>query len=90
MMYRWTIGHVSINYRSSVGQVSVICRSSDGRISVKYRSCIGHVSVEYRRWNTVSVDTIVGRQSTDIAVDIAAAISTEATYSTHDPIFFGC
>ena len=27
---------------------------------------------------------IVGRQSTDIAVDIAAAISTEATYSTHD------
>ena len=35
--------------------------------------------------NTVSVDTTVGRQSTDIAVDIAAAISTEATYSTHDP-----
>ena len=28
---------------------------------------------------------MIGRQSTDTAVDISADISTEATYSTHDP-----
>ena len=28
---------------------------------------------------------MVSRQSTDIAVDLAADVSTEATYSTHDP-----
>ena len=46
-------------------------------------STIGRLSTDCR--------LIVSRQSTDIAVDIAvniaAAISTEATYSTHDPPF---
>ena len=63
---------MSVKYRSCVGQVTVV-----------YRSSIGHVSVTYRS----SIDGGILYRSTDIAVDIAAAISTEATYSTHDPGF---
>ena len=60
---------MSLKYRSGVGQVSVKYRSCIDQLSVKCRSSIGHVSVEYRRWNTVSVDTTIGRLSVDISAD---------------------
>ena len=47
------------------------CRSNIGEVSVKYRSCSSHVSVEYRWTKTISVDIFIGRQSTDISVDIS-------------------
>ena len=50
-----------------------IYRSTIGRLSVDYRSTIGRLSVDYR----LIVDRYIGRLSADI--------STEATYSTHDP-----
>ena len=90
--YRSCIGQVSVKYRSSIGQVSVKYRSCIGQVSVMYRSSIGHVSVEYRWFKTISVDTFIGRLSADISVDyrpvvgrLSTDMSTEATYSTHDP-----
>ena len=50
-------------------------RGTIGRQSTDCRPTIGRLSTGYR--------PIVGRQSTDIAVDIAADTSTEATYSTY-------
>ena len=98
-------------YRSCIGQVSVKYRSSIGHVSVMYRSSIGHVLVEYRWFNTILVDTFIGRLSADISVDcrpiyrstvdrwltdsrpipdisadVSADMSTESTYSTHDPV----
>ena len=81
--YRWNIGHVSINYRSSIGHVSVKWRSYIGQVSVMHRSRIGRVSTVEYCIGRLDYRPIVGRQSTDIAADI----STEATYSTHDPIY---
>ena len=60
-----------------IGGLSVVSRPTVGRLSTDYRPIGSRLSADYR--------PIVGRQSTDIAVDIAADISTEATYSTHDP-----
>ena len=77
-----SIGHVSVMYRSTIGQVSVLCRSSDGRISVMYRSSIDGGILYRSTIGRLSIDIVV-----DIAVNIAAATSTEATYSTHDPPF---
>ena len=99
VMYRSSIGRESVKYRSSIGQVSVKYRSCIGEIgscishvSVMYRSCIGHVSVMYRWFKTISVDTFIGRPSADISVDYRPKVgrqstdmSTESTYSTHDP-----
>ena len=83
-MYRSRIGRVSTveycigrhDYRSPIGRLSADSRSTVDQLPVDSRPIGGGLSTDYR--------PIVGRQSTDIAVDIAAAISTEATYSTHD------
>ena len=97
---RSSIGEVSVMYRSTIGQVTVVYRSRIGHVPVTYRSSIDgrilyrstRLSVDYRQLyrstaGRPSIDSwsTVGRLSTDIAVDIAADISTEATYSTHDP-----
>ena len=61
--------------------VAINCQWIIGQVSVKHRSSIGQISVDCR--------PIVGRQvpwqSTDISIDVSADMSTEATYSTHDP-----
>ena len=54
-----------------------------------YRSTIDRQSVDCRPIvDRLSTDSrpIVGRQSTDISADVSADMSTEATYSTHDPL----
>ena len=95
-MCRSSDGRISVKYRSRIGRVSMMeycigrhdSRSTIGRLSTDYRPTVGRLSTDYRPIvDRLSTDyrPIVGRQSTDIAVDIAAAISTEATYSTHDP-----
>lgn len=77
-------------------QLPVKYRSSIGHVTLMYRSSIGHISVEYRWSKTISVyifigrlstdsRPIVGRQSIDISADVSAGMSTEATYSIHDP-----
>ena len=83
---------MSVKYRSSVVQVSVMYRSSIDHVSVEYRwfktmsveTFIGRLSIAGR----LSTDSrpIVGRQSTDISADVSADMSTEATYSTNDPV----
>ena len=37
---RWHIGQLSVAYRSAVGRISVNCRSHIGQLSVAYQSCI--------------------------------------------------
>ena len=70
--FKSCIGHVSVEYRQS-NTVSV--DTTIGRLSGNiWVDCL---STDYR--------PMVGWQSTDVSVDIAADISTEATYSTHDP-----
>lgn len=93
--YRSYIGQVSVMYRSSIGHVSVRYRSSiDGlrfyrstHLSVDcrliYRSTIDRQSVDCRPIGDSPL--IVDRQSTDISAYVSADMSTEATYSTHDP-----
>ena len=48
-----------------------------------YRSSIGNVSVEYRWFKTISTISIVDRYIGRLSPDM----STESTYSTHDPSF---
>ena len=93
--YRSYIGQVSVMYRSSISHVSVRYRSSiDGlrfyrstHLSVDcrliYRSTIDRQSVDCRPIGDSPL--IVDRQSTDISAYVSADMSTEATYSTHDP-----
>ena len=42
---RLTIGHMSVIYRSTVGGISVNCRWYIGELSVVYRSNVGGISV---------------------------------------------
>ena len=91
--YRWSIGQVSVKYRSSIGQVPVKYRSCIGQVSVEYRwfktilvdTFIGRLSNDRRstvdRWSTDS-----RRPIPDISADVSADMSTESTYSTHDPV----
>ena len=84
VMYRSSIGHVSVRYRSSIDglrfyrstHLSVDCRPI-------YRSTIDRQSVDCRPIGDSPL--IVDRQSTDISAYVSADMSTEATYSTHDP-----
>ena len=90
--FRSSIGQVSVNCRSIVGQVSVKYRSCIGQVSVEYRwfksilvdTFIGRLSNDRRstvdRWSTDS------RPIPDISADVSADMSTESTYSTHDPV----
>ena len=94
--YRSCIDQLSVKCRSCVGQVTVVYRSSIGQVSVEYRRS-NTVSVDMtigRLSGAISVDCrpTLDRWSADCrptsareSVDIAADISTEATYSTHDP-----
>ena len=86
---RSNFGQVSVKCRSSVGQVSVKCRSSVGQVSVMYRSSIGHVSVKYRSsigQVSVKYRSSIGHVSVRYwSADVSADMSTESTYSTHDP-----
>ena len=60
-------------YRSTIGRLSVDYRSTVGRRSVGCRSTVGRLSVN----SQPIVDRYIGR--------LSAYMSTEATYSTHDP-----
>ena len=77
MVRRWN----TVSVDTSIGRLSVDIsadsRPTVDRLSVDSRPIGGGLSADYR--------PIVGRHSTDVAVDITADISTEATYSTHDP-----
>ena len=42
------IGHMSVVYRSTVGDMSVNCRWYIGQLSVVYRSTVGGISVNCR------------------------------------------
>ena len=89
VVYRSSIGHVSVTYQLSIDggilyrltrlsvDISADSQPTVDRLSIDSLPIGGRLSADYR--------LIVCRQSTDIAVDIAADISTEATYSTHDP-----
>ena len=91
VIYRSGIGHVSVKYRSCIGQVSVkyrwfkIYRSTHLSVDcrLRYRSTIDRQSVDCRPIGDSPL--IVDRQSTDISAYVSADMSTEATYSTHDP-----
>ena len=79
------IGRLSVDYRSTIGRLSVDYRPTIDRLSTDYRPTIDRLSTDYRptidRLSVGSrpiVDRYIGRLSADI--------STEATYSTHDPI----
>ena len=61
-------------YRSTIVRLSVDYRSTIDRLSTDYRPTIDRLSTDYRS----IVDRYIGRLSADI--------STEATYSTLDPI----
>ena len=71
---RPTIGRQSTDYRSIVDRPSVDSRPIVDRLLTDYRPTIYRLSVGSRP----IVDRYIGRLSADI--------STEATYSTHDPI----
>ena len=45
---RPNIGHMSVVYRSTVGDMSVSCRWHIGQLSVAYRSTVGRISVNCR------------------------------------------
>ena len=45
---RLAIGHLSVIYRSTVGGISVNCQWYIGELSVVYRSTVGGISVNCR------------------------------------------
>ena len=88
----WCIGRqsvdISVEYRSTIGRQSVDWyigwQSTDKCVHIRW--CIGrltvYISVDYR--------STIGRLSVDFRSTIgrlSAYMSTEATYSTHDPSF---
>ena len=77
-MYWSSIGHVSVEYRwSKTISVDTFIGRQSADISINHRPIVGRLSTDSQ--------PIVGRQSTDISPDLSADMSTEATYSTHDP-----
>ena len=54
-----------------------------GRLSTDSRSTVDRQSTDYKCYKYKCA--YIGRQSTDISADVSADMSTEATYSTHDP-----
>ena len=99
-MHHPICAHLSVDcrpiYRSTIGRLLVDCRSTIGRQSTDYRSTIDRLSVDCRpiidRYiGQLSADasadmcTFIGPLSADISADVSADMSTEATYSTHDP-----
>ena len=76
--YRLNIDRLSTKCRPSVDGQSTECRSTGDRVSIECRPSVDRVSIECRP----SVDRVSTATSTDIAVDIAVAI----TYSKHDPM----
>ena len=75
------IGRLSADYRSTVGRLSVYCRSTIGWLSVDCRPIVGWLPTDSRPIYRSIVGLYVGR--------LSAYMSTEATYSTHDPVVLG-
>ena len=85
LMYRptvgWYIGRLSVDYRSTIGRQSVDYRSTIDRLSVD-------ISADCRPINVyISGDALADYRSIYRSTigRLSAYMSTEATYSTHDP-----
>ena len=66
-------GDALVDYRSTIGRLSVDYRSTVGRLLVDCRPIVRRLPTDSRP----IVDRYIGR--------LSAYMSTEATYSTHDP-----